>query len=288
MDQAREVLAEQEFFVPRSELSAEVDERRAYACRLHVLLARTARRFEHSKQVVSGERPPDDELRLPESLPEAEAYLEDQSFFSSVADLPDDPDQIGEYIDTLHLKLARVARALRHNQRILHKRETNEESSGGESTGDGSGDDDTPGEAVDEQQTNTGAETREESTSGDETGKESTTGAETGEESTTRDETGEESTAGAETGEEVAVRVRLRRQRDRRHSRTGGGRAHVRRVATRRVCRGRRGVSTGSGYRGTRRERRRTARRVHLQSVRRSEERRTHGRRHCGRFGWGG
>ena len=167
LDQARDVLADQEFFVPRSELPAETDARRAYVRRLHIVLAKTARRFEHSKQVVAGEQPLDSDPELPGSLSEAEASLEDRSFFVPVADLPDDPDRIGEYVETLHLRLARAARALTHNRRVLRERE---------GSGDG---DDTPGErhtSTDEGST-VEDETGEEPTAEDETGEESTTGA---------------------------------------------------------------------------------------------------------------
>ena len=147
VEQAQEILAEQEFFVPRSELPEETDRRRAYVRRLHIVLAKTARRFEHSERVVAGERPPDSEPELPDGLREAEAYLQGQSFFISVADLPGDSEQVGEYVEELHLRLARAARGLTHNQRVLREREMEEEESG---DGEGSGSTDEVSTAGDE------------------------------------------------------------------------------------------------------------------------------------------
>jgi hypothetical protein len=128
IDEAREILSDKAFFVRRSELPAEPAKRTEYVRRLHVALARTARRCEHSRQVVAGERPPSSEPDLPESLAEAEAELDGRAFFIPAEELPDDADRIGEYIERLHVQLARAGTALRYNQRIVRKRQASEES----------------------------------------------------------------------------------------------------------------------------------------------------------------
>jgi len=121
-DEVRRVLSDQEFFVPRAELPAEPDERKAYVRRLHVLHARTLRRFEHSRLVLADERATGSEPELPESVAEARDELDETSFFIPAARLPDDADQLGEYIEHVHLRLARAVEAFRHNQEVIHQR----------------------------------------------------------------------------------------------------------------------------------------------------------------------
>jgi hypothetical protein len=147
IDEAREVLSDEEFFVPRSELPAEPDQRKAYVRRLHMRLAKTARRFQHTKEVLDGERPPDSEPDIPENLWEAEAYLEGNSFFRRAGDLPDEASIIGEYIEQLHLQAARGLQSLRHGQQRLREREQGSASAaaaGGVGRPDGGDDVDSP------------------------------------------------------------------------------------------------------------------------------------------------
>ena len=144
IEEARELLSGREFFIPRSDLPAESDERREYVRRLHVVLARMARQFEHARQVLSGERPVDSEPTLPDGSAAAEEYLGGQSFFVPAGELPDDADSIGQYVERLHIEVARASRALEYNRQRLQKRRAGDGSDGttaaatstGESTGD--------------------------------------------------------------------------------------------------------------------------------------------------------
>jgi len=132
--EARETLSDKEFFIPRSELPVESDQRKAYVRRLHILLAKTARRFEHTTRMLEGERAPDTRPELPETLWEAEAYLDGNSFFRRAGDLPDKPSIIGEYIEQLHLQVARGLLSLRDNQQRIRERDPDSaDSSGGAS-----------------------------------------------------------------------------------------------------------------------------------------------------------
>jgi hypothetical protein len=134
IDEARETLSDEEFFMSRSELPVESDQRKAYVRRLHILLAKTARRFEHTTRVLEGERTLDTRPELPETLWEAEAYLDGNSFFRRAGDLPDKPSIIGEYIEQLHLQVARGLLSLRDNQQRIRERDPDSaDSSGGAS-----------------------------------------------------------------------------------------------------------------------------------------------------------
>jgi len=75
-------------------------------------------RLEHSHLVLAGEASPGADPEEPADLGAAEADLAAYGSVRPVAELPDDPDQVGQYIETVHLRLARVGRALAHNQRL--------------------------------------------------------------------------------------------------------------------------------------------------------------------------
>jgi hypothetical protein len=131
IDEAREVLSEYDAFVPRPELPASPDAHQSYVRQLHLAYARTVRRFEHSKRVLTGERSSESGPDLPETLEEAEAVLEGQPVFQPAAELSEDTGQSGEYIEQLHIRLAQTVRALNHNRAVSHRRRATDDPDAG-------------------------------------------------------------------------------------------------------------------------------------------------------------
>jgi FtsZ-binding cell division protein ZapB len=64
----------------------------------------------------------DREIDLPETVDEAAEVLGDESFFVPTEQLPDDPDALKEYVDELHLHLARASRVREQQRKQLEQR----------------------------------------------------------------------------------------------------------------------------------------------------------------------
>lgn len=59
---------------------------------------------------------------LPETIGEAGSILEDESFYTPVQELPDDPERLRNHIETLYIHLARASTVIGHNERVREER----------------------------------------------------------------------------------------------------------------------------------------------------------------------
>jgi hypothetical protein len=59
---------------------------------------------------------------LPETIAEAGPVLEDESFYTPVQELPDDPEQLRNHIETLYVHLARASTVIGYNERVREER----------------------------------------------------------------------------------------------------------------------------------------------------------------------
>ena len=59
---------------------------------------------------------------LPETIGEAGPILEDESFYTPVQKLPDDPERLRNHIETLYVHLARASTVIGHNERVREER----------------------------------------------------------------------------------------------------------------------------------------------------------------------